>query len=227
MRRGTTASTIPYLVLFFCTPVLLLLSNLYVLATLSFVHHEYGKAHFPPAALYSPEERLRLAEATVHYLRSSEGADYLRNVRAGGMAVYNDREIKHLIDVKAVMQVAFLIHTLCAVLCGLALSITWRRRQERSRALQAMCGGCVAFLALLALIGMVAYSSFDAFFITFHRIFFEGNSWLFLYSDTLIQLFPVQFWMDATWALTLLSVGECIVVGTVAYALSRRWRASA
>jgi integral membrane protein (TIGR01906 family) len=224
MKKGVSLFAIPYLVLFVCTPLLLLLSNLYILVTPTFVHYEYGKADFPPAALYSAEDRLRLAEDTVHYLRSGEGVDYLRHLRAGETAVYNDREIKHLIDVKAVMQVAFLIHALCAVLCGLALLAAWRRPSERSHALKAMCGGCVTFLALLALIGAVAYTSFDVFFVAFHRIFFEGTSWLFLYSDTLIQLFPVQFWMDATCALTLLTVGECIMVGAAACALSRRLR---
>lgn len=227
MRRGTVAPTIPYLVLFVCTPLLLLLSNLHILATPAFVHHEYAKPQFPPAGLYTARERVFLAEATVHYLRSGADADYLRDLRAAGMAAYNDREIKHLVDVKRVMQSAFLIHALCAVLCGLALLSVWRRRQRLLHALEAVCGGCLALVALLALIGVIAYTSFDVFFTLFHRIFFEGDSWLFLYSDTLIQLFPVQFWMDATEALTLLTVGECLLVGTVACCLSRHWRRSA
>jgi uncharacterized membrane protein len=35
------------------------------------------------------------------------------------------------------------------------------------------------------------------FFSAFHSLFFEGDSWIFLYSDTLIRLFPIRFWQDA------------------------------
>jgi len=41
----------------------------------------------------------------------------------------------------------------------------------------------------------------------------------------LIQLFPVQFWIDVTWMLAVVTVGECVLVGAAAYALSRRLRA--
>ena len=38
--------------------------------------------------------------------------------------------------------------------------------------------------------------NFKQLFTSFHRIFFEGDSWLFLFSDTLIRLFPMRFWQD-------------------------------
>jgi len=67
--------------------------------------------------------------------------------------------------------------------------------------------------------------SFSSFFTTFHRIFFTGDSWLFSYSDTLIQLFPLPFWVDATALLTLPTLAECAIVGLAAYAYSRRLQA--
>ena len=44
---------------------------------------------------------------------------------------------------------------------------------------------------------MVMLISWDTFFTNFHKVFFEGDSWLFRRSDTLIRLFPEQFWFDA------------------------------
>jgi uncharacterized membrane protein len=49
--------------------------------------------------------------------------------------------------------------------------------------------------------------SFNALFTGFHSIFFEGDSWLFFYSDTLIRLFPLRFWRDVFIALAVLSLG--------------------
>ena len=37
----------------------------------------------------------------------------------------------------------------------------------------------------------------EQFFTDFHRIFFANGTWTFTLQDTLIRLFPGQFWMDA------------------------------
>jgi integral membrane protein (TIGR01906 family) len=212
------------IVLVLCIPPLLLLSPLYVLATNSFVHYEYSKPDFPPADLYSTAERLTLAEATVHYLRSGTGPDYLWELRSQGQDVYNPREVQHLVDVKGVMRGAFWLHGICAVLAIAAVALLWRQPQGRSSVWRAVYQGCALLLTLLAIVGVLALTNFDLFFVLFHRLFFHGDTWLFAYSDTLIQLFPVQFWMDATVGLAVPGVAASVVVGMVAHALSRRVR---
>ena len=52
-------------------------------------------------------------------------------------------------------------------------------------------------LGLMAAIMAGLIVSFSFLFVGFHRIFFEGETWLFLYSDSLIRLFPERFWRDA------------------------------
>jgi integral membrane protein (TIGR01906 family) len=207
-----------------CAPVLLLLSNLYLLATPAFIRYEYGRPSFPPADRYSAPERLSLAEATLHYIRSSEGADYLTTLQSQGRPVYNTREVRHLVDAKLVMRGALWVHAASALICLVALILSRRSRDEWHGALRAVFLGCLALVASLIIIGILAYTNFVLFFTIFHRLLFEGDTWLFSFSDTLIQLFPVQFWMDATWLLSLWTVGECAVVGAAAYALSRRLR---
>ena len=51
----------------------------------------------------------------------------------------------------------------------------------------------------------------------FHELFFSGGSWLFLYSDTLIRLFPLPFWQDA-----FLFAGVLDVLGGLVLALALR-----
>jgi integral membrane protein (TIGR01906 family) len=51
-------------------------------------------------------------------------------------------------------------------------------------------------IALLAAFGVFAVTSFWDFFSWFHSLFFQGTSWQFAYSDTLIRLFPMRFWQD-------------------------------
>ncbi|MCA9894424.1 MAG: DUF1461 domain-containing protein, partial [Anaerolineae bacterium] len=50
-----------------------------------------------------------------------------------------------------------------------------------------------------AIVGIVVAAIFawDTFFALFHSLFFQEGSWQFYYSDTLIRLYPEQFWLDA------------------------------
>jgi integral membrane protein (TIGR01906 family) len=50
------------------------------------------------------------------------------------------------------------------------------------------------------LAGLITYIliNFDAFFLQFHQLFFEGDSFAFRYDDTLIRLYPEQLWNDAS-----------------------------
>lgn len=210
------------IVLVLCTPLVLLLSNLYVGATPAFIRYEYNKPDFPPADLYDSAERLSLAEGTIHYMRSNEDVDYLMKLQSRGLPVYNPREIKHLVDAKRVMNAAFGLHGICLLLCLLALAYSRSHPERWRRAWQAVSLGCLLLFVLLISIGLLAYANFNSFFTTFHRLFFTGDSWLFSYSDTLIQLFPLPFWMDATWLMSLPTLAECAIVGLAAYAFSRR-----
>ncbi len=210
------------LVLLLCLPLALLLANLYVVATPLFIRTEYARASFPRAQLFDDDERLSLAEATLHYLRSGEDLEYLRDLRSQGQQVYNQREIQHLVDVKAVMNAAFAVQAVAVLLCLAALLWLWRRKDTRSSAWQWFYRGCLLLFVSLLTVGVVAYFSFDVFFVFFHRVFFSGDTWLFAYTDTLIQLFPVQFWMDATWTLALLAVGESVLLGALSWLVYRR-----
>jgi uncharacterized membrane protein len=63
-------------------------------------------------------------------------------------------------------------------------------------------------IGLIVAVGMTASPDlFWDFFTLFHALFFEGDSWLFLNSDTLIRLFPIRFWQDAFLLGALIALG--------------------
>jgi integral membrane protein (TIGR01906 family) len=68
-------------------------------------------------------------------------------------------------------------------------------------------------VGLTAALGIFAAVSFWQFFTVFHALFFEGDTWLFYYSDTLIRLFPMRFWQDAFIFVGVLTVGGGIGLG--------------
>jgi integral membrane protein (TIGR01906 family) len=72
-------------------------------------------------------------------------------------------------------------------------------------------------IGLVVAIGLFGALAFWQLFTLFHGLFFKGDTWLFLYSDTLIRLFPMQFWQDAFLWAGVISVG-----GALALALGLR-----
>ncbi len=63
-----------------------------------------------------------------------------------------------------------------------------------------LTSGIILSIALLAIF------AWQFWFETFHLFFFKPGSWLFSYSDTLIRLFPVEFWFDATLTISVFSL---------------------
>jgi integral membrane protein (TIGR01906 family) len=64
--------------------------------------------------------------------------------------------------------------------------------------------------------------SWGQFFTAFHRVFFEGNTWIFPRSDTLIRLFPNRFWVDIGATIVGLLVIDALALGVASYAWRRK-----
>jgi integral membrane protein (TIGR01906 family) len=79
-----------------------------------------------------------------------------------------------------------------------------------------------ATLSAAGALGLYILLNFNNFFTRFHHLFFEGDTWLFRRDDTLIRLFPNDFWFDASAGIAGLTVVELVVVGAVAWWLGRR-----
>ncbi len=198
-------------------PVILLLVNLYILATPGFIEFEYARPTFPQAEGFSTDERLEAAIASVIYLRSDQGIGALQSLRRGDEPLYNTRELVHMADVKLVMHWATVVFWIAVGVFVVASIYVLRRRELWGRYPAYVFWGAVILFALILLIGLVALVGFDQFFYAFHRIFFTGDSWLFMSTDSLIRLFPLRFWQDAAMAWVILALAEAVVVGAAAY----------
>ena len=80
--------------------------------------------------------------------------------------------------------------------------------------------GAGSILTLILLVGLIAYMllNFDSFFLTFHRLFFEGDTFMFRFDDTLIRLYPEQLWSDAA-----ILIGVLTAVMAVVLLVASRW----
>ncbi|MBC7263539.1 MAG: TIGR01906 family membrane protein [Chloroflexi bacterium] len=222
MRLPPVVRTLTKTLVVLAVPGFLLLSNLYFLLTPAYIAWEYSRPGFPPSERYTANERLGLALQTVHYLRSNEDEGYLRSMSTRQGPAYNEREIRHMVDVKAVVGGMMAAQFICGVVMLAGLALLLLDPETRPVAASYVVRGCILLIAFILGVGLVAFLNFDAFFVLFHRMFFEGETWLFAYSDTLIQLFPLEFWMDGTLVLAVLALTEAALLGLAALWLGRR-----
>lgn len=197
-----------YLILIF--PVLLVLISARLVMSEVFLQFEYNRPGFPEDYYgMTREQRLHYAPFAVAYLLNGEGIDFLANLKfPDGEPLFNARELRHMQDVKTVTQIAFAV----AVVSGLLAlaSAVYLYSRSRTALRKSLFQGGILTLAIVAAIIIVAILNWNYFFTLFHTLFFESGTWYFLYSDSLIRLFPEQFWFDAA-----LTIGAFTVLGAL------------
>lgn len=191
------------------TPVLLVLTSVRVLLTPVFLQVEYNLPAFPADPYgFSKTERLYWSRIALDYLLNSEGIDFLGELKfLDGSPVYNERELRHMVDVKRVVQAT--LRVWYVVLIGFIFSGLLAYKQGWMMDYRAaLAKGGRLTIWLLGLILVFVLVGFGVFFVAFHNVFFEPGTWTFLWSDTLIRLFPERFWRD-----TFLFVGGLSIIG--------------
>lgn len=179
---------------------------------------------------FTLEERLELARVNVEYLRRPEPAAaviyMLEDLRLPGTQapLYNPSEISHMVDVKnvadAMKRVAYVAGGI--VIVGLAVLLGPAR--TRTYGWRTLFYAGLATVLALAAIALLILLGWEFFFVQFHELLFPPGTWTFAYSDSLIRLFPEQFWFDFG---VIASVGTLVlglVVALVGYVMSRRAR---
>ena len=202
-------------------PILLIAANLRIVTGHWFVRWEYGKAGFPPDPFgLTAAERTHLAEVCVDYLATDGPISLLAELQLpGGEPAFNARELRHMADVQAVYSGAMIAGLVAALILAAGIALLLGSKQARRRAPAALLGGSLLTLGLLVAVGATMLLSWGEFFTTFHRIFFEGDTWTFPYSDTLIRLFPMRFWIDVAAVVVGLLVIEALALAVVGW----RW----
>ena len=188
-------------------PVLLVVVSVRLLMTDEYLIYEYGKHDFPPAPLgFTRGERLLYASRNFAYVRSGGPISLLSEDTHDGTPLYDTRELKHMQDVQVVWLATRTVGWIAAAVIALAaVALVWRPEARRALAEGLRLGGLAA-IGLVGLVGGLAVGAWNFWFVAFHKIFFEGNSWLFEYSDTLIRLFPEKFWFDAALTISFFTI---------------------
>jgi integral membrane protein (TIGR01906 family) len=206
-------------------PLLLILANVRLVMSPLFLQIEYTRAGFPsdPYGL-TTNDRLTYAPYALDYLIYNQPISALGDLTfANGRPLFNARELQHMVDVQVVTQWAFGVGIVGGVLAAATGVVLWRR--DRARLRVALNVGARLTLGLIVAVVIFAVLGWEMFFTGFHSMFFADGTWYFLTSDTLIRLFPEQFWFDAALTIGGLAAVEAGVLWWVTRDMTQRAKA--
>jgi integral membrane protein (TIGR01906 family) len=176
-------------------PIILVLTSVRILMTDAFVRFNYAIPGFPEDRYgFTKDDRLFHAPIALEYLHNDAGIEFLGDQRfEDGSPVYNSRELGHMEDVKEVTRAALNVWRI-GLFAALALSLVLWRVGGSQFLWEAWQGGAklTALIMVFLLVGLIV--AFSVLFVGFHQVFFDPDTWTFLFSDTLIRLFPQRFW---------------------------------
>jgi integral membrane protein (TIGR01906 family) len=210
-----------------CVPLLLLSASIGGAAnSLALYHYGFDKYGVSQTTGLPDVELDRAARGLIHYFNS--GDDYINlTVTKDGQtfALFNEREIAHLKDVKGLFRLDYWIFlgALIYALVYAGFFIWLRAWRHLARGL--LWGGGLT-LGLVLVLGIGALLNFDQFFLQFHLLSFSNEFWqLDPSQDYLIMLFPGGFWYDVTLFIAMATaVGAVILGGVGGYLLFSRSR---
>jgi integral membrane protein (TIGR01906 family) len=208
-------------------PIFLSFGTIRTLININFPALEYPRLA-PDRYGWTPAQRLALAEGTLAFLQRWEPADEVAYLLEGlldpntAVPIYNEREIKHMLDVKNLTDAVQTGAWLATIVVIGGLGILLWQPTTRPLAYQALYIGGLTTVAILALIAMLIVVAWGFFFQTFHELLFPPGTWSFYYTDALIRLFPEQFWFDVGLILSLTPLFLGFLVAFLGWFLLRR-----
>lgn len=193
-------------------PVFLLMTSIRLLLFPVYTVLEYQRPGFPADTYgFTLQDRLKWSGVSLDYLTNGAGIEFLADQKLDEKTpLYNERELSHMLDVKNLVQSMLIAWPLIGIVI-LITGVVSMRDGWLPHFWQAISRGGWAAVGLIVFILVAVMISFNALFTGFHRIFFSGDTWLFLYSDSLIRLFPMPYWQDA-----FIVMGALVLLGGLA-----------
>lgn len=188
--------------------ILLPLLSARLVMTPLFLQFEYHRPDFPEDSYgFTRQDRLYYAPYALDYLLTDADIAYLGDLTFPNSTrqLFNASELHHMEDVKVVTRWAFTILAVGGIGSLALIGIVWRNRDYRQTIRSGIASGAILTITLIIAIVISAVVAWNQFFDLFHMLLFENGTWQFLYSDTLIRLFPEKFWFDAAMTIGILT----------------------
>jgi integral membrane protein (TIGR01906 family) len=186
-------------------PVALATTNIRVAANEPRLYDYSIERYDAPAVADIPQEDLERANRDLIRYFNDDDQRFVRVVvrdtEGREISLFNPRETAHLADVKNLFQKVFFVQeaSLIYALAFVVLAFIWAAEAPLRSLATSLLVGSALTAGLVAVAGLVALVGFDDVWLRFHFLAFANDLWrLDPATDHLIQMFPRDFWLDAT-----------------------------
>ncbi|MBI4236087.1 MAG: TIGR01906 family membrane protein [Chloroflexi bacterium] len=171
----------------------------------------------------SRDELVRAARGVIAYFNSDEGLPTFTVRAAGGEEpFFSERESLHFRDVRSLLRRVYAVQTAALALVALAVGASAvaaaRGKREYSGALaRALRRSAYVTMAGIVAVGIVAaLGGFQFLFLQFHLFGFSNDLWMGRATDRMVQMFPEEFFFQATMLIGLATAVEGAAVALLA-----------
>lgn len=192
-------------------PVVVVAAAVRAVATSSFLWFEYHRPGFPADRYgFSLDDRMTYGSYALDYVLNFAPPRYLGDlVTPDGEPLFLESEVGHMADVKGVLGLSFFLALVLLVLAVLAC--VYLARRDKGGIRRALFSGAVLTLVGIAVLTVLAVLAWQTFFTQVHALFFANGTWTFRVDDTLIRLFPEQFWTDSAITVAVLVLAATVL----------------
>jgi integral membrane protein (TIGR01906 family) len=214
-----------------CLPALLITAAIRIeFSSLRLYMDGFEKYNISQTTGLSEPELKKAANGLINYYFNSDKEYISLTVLKDGepFELFNQREVGHLKDVKALVQLNSRLLLGTAIYIGVyaGMCLFWRRKRYwRNLARGTAIGGSITLGMIVALGVGSMVGSFDQLFLQFHFLAFTNELWMLdPTKDYLIMLFPEGFWFDAAMLFGQITTGAAGTLLAVALVYLRRTR---
>ncbi len=169
-------------------PLLLVLLVVRLAFTEPFVEFLYKRVELPHDPM-PYELRLSIAKMGLRSVLSEKGMEEFKN-----SGLFNEREIRHMEDVKRLLSFFFGFFYFGLFLWLLGF-FSLRKKKEMGKVL---FFGSLLLEILVIFVFLASMINYHWLFEAFHNLFFDPYSWRFRDEDMLLRVYPMDFWFKAT-----------------------------
>ena len=171
----------------------------------------------------------KAASGLISYFDSDEEYIRLTVLKDGkSFELFNEQEIIHLKDVKALVQLNRRLLVGTAIYIGIyaGMCLFWRKKEYWHRLARGTLIGSIITVGMIAALGLGSMLlDFNQIFLRFHYLAFTNELWMLDPSrDYLIMLFPEGFWFDTAVLFGQITLGVAGTLCGVAGGYLRRTR---
>lgn len=206
-------------------PLVILFTVLELYAyNLNFYMSSYKKNNASQITGMDEKDLKRVTIKIMDYLKNKE--DNLKievHIRGELREAFGEREKLHMADVKKLFTNGYIIRNTGITLLVLAAIIILIKSQKpiKDMLTSLLYSGIFSFL-IIVIIYILTKIDFDKYFTYFHEIFFNNDLWLLDPEELLIQLVPLEFFINITTRIIGWFLGIELLISSISFYLLKR-----